>query len=154
MTVIEQSVVVQESIVIGAPPEAVWRLFSQIEQWPQWNPACIEAAYLSGTPWAAGSKFRYTIKQGRGKRRYKPTIVESKPPELVVWQVPRGQLTFRFEPEDAGARVTCRQVSSGSGGWGLPFLALPAPMRSSPHGVRETFKQWLAALKAEAERRS
>jgi uncharacterized protein YndB with AHSA1/START domain len=37
----------EHSIETSAPPEAVWRLWSDVPRWPEWN-ADLERAELSG----------------------------------------------------------------------------------------------------------
>ena len=43
----------EHSTETGAAPEAIWRVWSDVERWPTWN-ADLERAELSG-PFAAGS---------------------------------------------------------------------------------------------------
>ena len=43
----------EHSVETKAAPEAVWRVWSDVERWPEWN-ADLERADLSG-PFAAGA---------------------------------------------------------------------------------------------------
>ena len=150
MSVIARVKMVREEIFVHAPPQQVWRLFSDIEGWPQWNPICLKASMLKGQPWEVGSRLHFTIKPWWVALNVKATVVESDPPRQVTWlgRWPGlyGQHTFTFEPEEAGTRVISSELFGGPLQWATAFV--------SPLGkVRELVVQWLAAIKAEAERR-
>lgn len=49
-------------IVVAAPPAAVWRLWSDVASWPQWDPP-VEAVDLAG-PFAAGAAGTLTLAGG------------------------------------------------------------------------------------------
>ena len=149
MTVIEKSVVVQESTLISASPEEVWRVFSQLERWPLWNPVCRRARHLTGPPWRKGSTLEITLKPWWLALTFRPTVLESSPPERVLWLGRGGgvygQHTFTFEAEGEGTRATSYEVFSGTMLWAMPLV--------SPAGrVKRMFAQWLEALKAEVEK--
>lgn len=149
MTIIERTVVVEESTRIDAPPERVWEVFSRVERWPEWNPACRQAKYLSGRPWKVDSVFEFTVKPWWREVSFKPTVVASAPPQRVVWLGKAdgiyGQHTFSFDPEGDGTRATSHEVFSGPMLWAMPLL--------SPSGkVKEMFARWLQALKVEVEK--
>ena len=149
MTVIERSVVVQDSILIHASPDDVWEVFSKLDRWPQWNPACHRAAYLLGSPWKKGSTFELTLKPWWRKTTFKATVIESAPPETVVWLGKGGgvygQHTFAFEAEGEGTRVTSYEAFTGEMLWAMPLVA--------PQGkIKRMFAQWLEGLKAVVEK--
>jgi len=150
MHVIAKVKMVREEIFVDAPQERVWRLFSDIEGWPRWNPICQEAAMVKGRPWEVGSRFRFTIKPWWLAMNITPTVVESDAPRQVTWlgRWPGfyGQHTFAFEPEEAGTRVISRELFGGPLHW---TTALVSPLGK----VRELVIEWLDAIKAEAERR-
>lgn len=149
MTTMEKTVVVKESVLVNAPPERVWRVFSHLDRWPQWNRAVLGARWLKGQPWMLGSAFEMTIKPSWKKLNVRPEIVESGPPQQVIWLGKgagiHGQHTFTFQPEGDGTRATSLEVFSGPMLWIMPLIG-------SSGSVGRMFKAWLAALKAEVER--
>ncbi len=149
MTVVERTVVVEESVVIDAEPEEVWRVFSRLDRWPTWNPACSAARHLSGTAWKKGAIFELTLKPWWRKLTFKPTVMESDIPERIVWVGKGGGVegwhTFTFEQEGSGTKVTSYESFSGPLLWVMPLVS---PERK----VRHMFTQWLEGLKAEVEK--
>ena len=77
------------SIEIEAPPDVVWRLFSQVEGWPEWTASVRRVSPLDAPALAVGH--RYEIRQPRFPR--------------LVWTV------TEFDP---GRSWTWRQRSPGS----------------------------------------
>ena len=151
MMIIERNVVVQDSTLIDASLDDVWQVFSRLDRWPQWNPACLRAAYLLGFPWKKGSTFELTLKPWWRKMTFKATVIESAPPETVVWLGKGGgvygQHTFAFEAEAEGTRVTSYEVFTGEMLWAMPLVA--------PQGkIKRMFTRWLEGLKAEVEKGS
>lgn len=48
------------SVSIDAPPEDVWRVLSNVTQWPLWTPTVTEVTALEGPELRVGSRFRVT----------------------------------------------------------------------------------------------
>jgi uncharacterized protein YndB with AHSA1/START domain len=69
----------EERIESDAPPEAIWRLWSEVARWPEWN-ADIEHIEISG-PFAAGSTISMTPV---GQDPVELRIAEAVEPELFV----------------------------------------------------------------------
>ncbi len=149
MTVIAKSVTIQESLLIVAPPESVWRIFRDVERWPVWCPAVRKAKLESGDLDHAGGKFRFTVKPWWLPLEARATVVASQPPERITWGVSKNgayaQHSFTFEAKDGGTLVTSYEVFSGPMLWALP-LVMPQ------HRIRRMFQTWIGALKAEVER--
>lgn len=149
MTIMEPHRSVSHSVHINAPPERVWEVFARLERWPQWNPVCLGARHVSGRLWDVGAKFDLSLKPWWKRFDLRPTVVKSNPPQEVVWLGHKGgvygQHTFRFEPENGGAKATSYEVFSGPMLWTLSLF--------SPTGrTKKMFARWLEALKAEAEK--
>lgn len=53
--------ILRHSLDISAPPELVWRVTVDVEQWPQWSPAIQSVKLLGEGPFAVGT--RALIKQ-------------------------------------------------------------------------------------------
>src|SRR5215217_4284100 len=69
----------EQSIETAASPEAIWRLWSDVAGWPEWN-ADIEHIELSG-PFAAGSTISMTPV---GQEPVELRIAEASEPDLFV----------------------------------------------------------------------
>ncbi len=56
------SLKVEHAISINATPDIIWKVFEQVEQWPRWDPQAVQSArWLSGEPWAKGSKIELKL---------------------------------------------------------------------------------------------
>ena len=80
----------EHSIETTASPAAVWRLWSDVARWPDWN-TDLERAELSG-PFAAGSAI--TMYQRRGDA-IELRIAEASEPEGFVDQADLGEVVVR-----------------------------------------------------------
>jgi uncharacterized membrane protein len=130
------------TIDIRAPLDTIWALMTSIEDWPKWNPA-IDSAVLSGDL-RSGSGFvwksqGYTVTS---------TLREIRAGRTLVW-TGRGIGTravhrWSFTEHDDVVTVASEEIFSG---W-LPRL-LPGYLRRM---LEKTLPDWLAALKAAAER--
>jgi Polyketide cyclase / dehydrase and lipid transport len=72
-------VIARHEIGINAPLETVWRLHTDVDNWPVWQPD-IASAQLTG-PFAAGSEFRW-LTHGLD---ITSTIYEVVPNHRIVW---------------------------------------------------------------------
>jgi len=127
-----------------AAPEVVWRVWSEVERWPEWN-ADLERAELSG-PFAMGSTI--TMYQ-RGGDMIELRIAEAVEPERFVDEADLGDVvvrtTHRLELlEGDRARVISRMEISG------PQADSVAP-QIGPE-LSADFPQVLSALVERAER--
>src|SRR5262245_15122010 len=96
----------EHTIETSAPPEAIWRLWSDVEGWPEWN-GDIERIELDG-PFAVGGRILMTP---QGQETVELRIAEATEPELFVDEADFGGIvvrtTHRVQPRDGdGARVT------------------------------------------------
>jgi uncharacterized protein YndB with AHSA1/START domain len=134
----------EHSTETTAPPEAIWRAWSDVERWPEWN-ADLERAELSG-PFAPGSTI--TMYQ-RGGDTIALRIAEASEQEAFVDQADFGEVVVRtihrLEPLGGGrVRVIYRMEITG-----------PAADTLGPQigpGISADFPQVLAALVERAER--
>ena len=150
MTFVEMQLGIQESIKIDASIEEVWRVFSQLERWREWNPVYTNVTQLTGEPWLVGSTFGFTVKPWWSTTNVKATIVESSPPERVVWAVQQlgvwGEHTCRFEQQGEGTLAVSHEIFGGP----MRFLM---PLFAPSWQIRRMFARWLKALKTEVEQR-
>jgi uncharacterized protein YndB with AHSA1/START domain len=103
----------EHSIETRAAPEAIWRLWADVDGWPQWN-GDIERIQLEG-PFAAGSRI---VMQPIGDEPVELHIAEAVEPELFVDEADLGDVvvrtTHRAERLDGDrTRVTYRMEITG-----------------------------------------
>ena len=148
MTTIERTVVIRESLMIAAPPERVWRVFTEVERWPRWNPVVRSPRFREGPPWQRGAVLEFTVKPWWKSLRIRGEIIDVSPRSSVTWAGGGGGIfgkhTFTFEPDGEGTLATNMEVFMGPG-LGLMWIVMPQAR------VRALFAEWLALLKAESE---
>ena len=137
---------VEHSVETSAAPEAVWRLWADVEHWPEWN-AGVKQIELSG-PFAVGSTILMTPP---GDESVALRIAEAVEPELFVDEADGGDFvvrtTHRVEPVgEQRSRVTYRMEIKG------PAADTVGP-QIGPE-ISGDFPQVLAALAARAEGRT
>jgi hypothetical protein len=52
----------EREVTIRAPIEKVWRVFSDVEQWPRVTDAIEYGRWTSGSPWSVGATFEVRIR--------------------------------------------------------------------------------------------
>jgi hypothetical protein len=78
--------VIETEIEIDAPPEAVWRVLTRFEEYPQWNPFVIQ---ISGDL-VVGKKLTATMQpKGSKPMTFKPTVCHAEEARGFRWM---GQL--------------------------------------------------------------
>ena len=133
----------EHSVETTAAPEAIWREWSDVDRWPEWN-GDIERIELDG-PFAAGTRITMTP---IGDEPVELRIAEAVEPELFVDEADFGEIVVRtthlVEPLEQGrARVTYRMEITG-----------PAADTLGPQvgpEISRDFPEVLAALVARAE---
>jgi hypothetical protein len=103
----------EHSIETSASPESIWRLWSDVPTWSEWN-ADIERIEISG-PFAAGSTIRMTP---AGQDTVDLRIMQASEPDLFVDQADLGDVvvttTHRIDRNDERrSTVTYRMEISG-----------------------------------------
>jgi Polyketide cyclase / dehydrase and lipid transport len=134
----------EHGTVTTAAPEVIWRVWSDVERWPEWN-ADLERAELSG-PFAVGSTI--TMYQ-RGGDTIELRIAEASEPEAFADQADLGEVVVRtihrLEPLEGGrVRVVYRMEITG------PAADTLGPQIGPEISV--DFPQVLTALVERAER--
>jgi uncharacterized protein YndB with AHSA1/START domain len=103
----------EHSIETTASPESIWRLWSDVATWPEWN-ADIERIEISG-PFAAGSTIAMTP---AGQDTVELRIAEASEPELFIDQADLGDVVVRTihrvdRQDERRSIVTYRMEISG-----------------------------------------
>ncbi|WP_029920564.1 SRPBCC family protein [Nevskia soli] len=130
----------EDSIETSAAPSRVWKLFSDVARWKDWN-AGIEAIEIHG-PFAAGTTF--TMKPP-GQDAFTSTLVEVRENEGFVDEA---------VVEDVRVLVNHGLLRLASGGARITYgtrITAPGAETFGPM-VTSDFPEVLAALKAVAER--
>lgn len=97
------------SLVIDAPPEAVYDLVSDITRMGQWSPECVRCTWLGGASGAAvGARFRGWNRRGPALWFTTSRVVEAERGKVFSFEVKQSgaRWTYRFEPHDGGTLVT------------------------------------------------
>lgn len=133
----------QHSRVIEAKPEEIWRILTDVNRWPTWNPlvssAKLSAAFGPGVsfPWKSGG---ITIVS---------TPVEVVPPRRIVWtgRAIGTRAIHVWELEPLSARSTQVTTAESFDGW-LVRLMKGAMQQK----LDSALQSWLEHLKIEAEK--
>jgi hypothetical protein len=136
-------------IDIQAPAERVWRLLTDFEHMPDWNPSMeqIEGEPVTG----ARLEIRFSSPNGKGGMRFKPRVLKAEPNRELRWLghlgLPGlfdGEHIFAIEPLDR-ERVRFVQRERFSG------LLVPLLAKSLDKGTRAAFEAMNRAIKQQAE---
>jgi uncharacterized membrane protein len=99
----------EDSIEIGAPPQLVWDVFSDVEHWPDWTASVTSLVGLDGPALAVGKRF--AIKQpGMQKLVWKVTEIDPGSSWTWVQRSPGVLVTARHDvTAQPGGRTLVRQ---------------------------------------------
>lgn len=139
---------IRTEIVIHASPEKVWRILTDFEKYPQWNPfiKSIEGDAVVGT------KLRAHIQPpGASGMTFKPTVLASKPNEELRWL---GHFLFKglfdgehifelYENTDGSTTLVQRELFTG--------ILVPLFSKMLDYNTLKGFEMMNAKLKRIAE---
>ena len=97
---------------IGAPPEKVWAMVSDMTRMGEWSPENKGGEWLGGaTGPKPGVKFRGTNERGKKTWKTVATITDSEPGRVFAFGIKAGPLNiaqwrYTFEPTATGCQVT------------------------------------------------
>jgi hypothetical protein len=141
---------VEDRIEVAASPEVVWTCFVNLNKWPHWFPALVEAEWVAGTPWTIGAQFRQTVRSGfpLGRVTGIATIIEISASPYVAWEGKVAGMEaihgFRFDATAGGTEVLSRHEFYGP-------LALLARLLFLTHRVHKVYQAALEGLKSYVE---
>ena len=100
-----------------ASPEAVWRVWSDVPTWQQWNPD-VKSADLDG-PFASRTPGHMTTHRGGAHSIRLAAVQPGRAFELETAPAPLSQFVFRCEiqPEGSGSRISQSVTMRGPLGW-------------------------------------
>ncbi|MBB5055819.1 hypothetical protein HDF16_000488 [Granulicella aggregans] len=128
-------------VVADAPPDVVWRILTDINDWPRWQPGITKTE--AATPLVSGSTFHWTI--GGNEVHSKVKLIE--PGRRIAWAGSafdsRAVHVWTLEPLPGGkTRIASNESMDG---------ILLSHMFSSKE-LADSDQDWLNALKAAAEK--
>lgn len=139
-----------------APPEAVWRILTDVTRTGDWSHECHTASWTSGSTHACtGAEFRGDSRSGRATWSRSCRVTECTAPTQFAYRT-QGRL-FRdstewhwsLEREGSGTRITQRYRIRNLPLWADRLLWLATPAH---HDRRDALKRDLESLAALAER--
>ena len=140
---------IEETILVAAPPESVWKLLTDLHTWRLWWPNCLEAETRDKKTLHDGSEFMMRLRLGWLNTRFRPRVNAATAPKHLVWTGRGAGVTglhvFFLDPKPNGTFV--RQIENFDG----PGLLLFRLLRFD-HATRRMFKANLRGLKRLAER--
>lgn len=140
---------IEETLLIGAPPEAVWRLLADPTTWRLWWPACLEVAAKDRRPLHDGSELDLLLKPGWIAMRTRPRVDVVTENRALIWTGSGAGVSVRhafyLDAKPAGTFVRQREDFEG------PLLPL-FRLLGTAGATRKMFRANLRGLKKLAER--
>jgi uncharacterized protein YndB with AHSA1/START domain len=142
MNINEQApLVAHKELYIQAPPEVVWKIHTDINNWNQWHPDITEA-HLEG-PLAVGSIFRWKS----GGLTITSTIQVVEPNQRIGWTGTgfgaQASHIWTLRPHNDGTMLTTEESMQG---WLVTILKL-----FMPTFLDKSLDVWMQSLKGKAE---
>ena len=133
----------ERSLETSAPPERVWRIWSDTTTWPHWNPD-VTAISLEG-PFTTGTTGSMTTKAGGTHKIQLQDVQDGRGFTLVTSPAPLSTFAFRCEVAPAGSGSRISQAVSMSGPLGGIYSAMMG------NRIADGFTAILDGLKQRAE---
>ncbi|GAA3487280.1 SRPBCC family protein [Streptomyces cremeus] len=143
--------------VVHAPLHTVWKLQTDVERWPSWQPGITDVRRLDHGPFRAGSAFRWTTpippnpSTPATSLEITSTVRQAERGSCIRWTGPAvgeglridGVHVWRFTEVRGGVRVTTEETHTGT--------VVDAHEDAARTVLREGLEKWLRDLKAAAE---
>lgn len=140
--------IIKEAIEINAPLPVVWRVFSMMEEWSEWNTVCEECCLLEGDEMSEGTCFSFTLRPWRIPLKVAPKIIKCEPGREVIWAGGRlgvsAEHSFIFEERDGVVVLTSIEKFRGVMFW-VSWLAL------IPRKLHRLTRKLMRAIKERSE---
>jgi hypothetical protein len=142
--------IISTSIKINAPLATVWDVFTDINNWQEWNPVCRECRLEEGDAMACGACFSFELNPLILSLRIKAVIEQFEPGKKVVWSGSRLGInaTHSFTFNENKGHVVVKSEESFSG----PLLFL-ARLIGVPSRLHQLSDRLLESIKKQAESR-
>ncbi|CAL9407974.1 hypothetical protein SUDANB145_01599 [Streptomyces sp. enrichment culture] len=139
-------VISRDDIVIDAPLERVWRIQTDVESWPAWQPGVSSSVKRTPGPLRPGSSWVWSTE---GLENITSTVKQVRPGHRIVWGGPAQGITavhvWTFTRAEDGVHVHTEESWSGE-----PVTADTARLQEALDASLDT---WLHNLEQRAERR-
>ncbi len=140
--------VIQEAVEIHAPIETVWRIFSSLQDWKNWNTVCENCCLIEGSTMAKGTCFTFEMRPYYLPIKVAPRITKCEPRKEVVWEGSRFGVhavhRFAFEEKPKAVVLTSTESFRGPILWLSRLIFIPSRLH------RMT-RKLMAAIKYQAE---
>ncbi|WP_148588078.1 SRPBCC family protein [Streptomyces sp. WAC01526] len=147
-------------IVINAPLRTVWKLQTDVERWPSWQPPVETVERLDHGPFRKGSAFRWTTpippnpSTPATSLDITSTVQQIKRNSCIRWTGPaigeglriEGVHVWNFSKAKGGVRVSTEETHTGA--------QVEADVPTATKLLREGLEAWLRDLKSAAEARA
>jgi hypothetical protein len=147
----------EETIHVGAPPEVVWGLVSDLTRMGEWSPENTGGRWIGDASGAAvGARFRGTNRKGFLRWSTVSTIVECDEPHRLAWEVKAGPLpvarwSYQIDPDGYAACRVIETWDDQRSRWSRTATDLALGVRDrAPHN-QANMQRTLESLKAAAE---
>jgi hypothetical protein len=142
--------IIREEIEIHAPLPLVWKVFSCVEDWQEWNPVCRSCRYVEGSEMSEGACVSFVIRPFSVPIRISPRVVKWAPGRELVWEGERLGIhavhAFTFREEKDKVILLSEEKFSG------PFVWL-GRLISLYFQLHQLTRKLLVSIKHEAETR-
>ena len=113
------------TVVVAAPPTAVWSRLADVERWPTWNPACVSGRLDGGL--SPGARLHLELRHPRGRAFWtSPVVTEVDSGARIAWETRalgvRAPTVTTLEPHDDGTLVTLTSESRGALGFAYRLM--------------------------------
>jgi uncharacterized protein YndB with AHSA1/START domain len=139
-------VITRDDIVIHAPLNRVWRIQTDVEQWPAWQPGVSSSVKQTPGPLRPGSSWVWSTD---GLEGITSTVTQVEPKRRIVWGGPAQGITavhvWTFTPTEDGVKVHTEESWAGD-----PVTANTAVLQQA---LDASLERWLHNLKQRAEQR-
>ncbi len=139
-------VISRDDIVIHAPLDRVWRIQTDVEDWPAWQPGVSSSVRQAPGPLRPGSSWVWSTE---GLANITSTVQQVQPKRRIVWGGPAQGITavhvWTFTQAKEGVHVHTEESWTGD-----PVTANTAYLQEA---LDTSLDHWLHNLKQRAEKR-
>lgn len=108
---------IDETILIAAPPETVWKLLADPRSWRHWWPGCLDAETKDRKTLHDGSEIALRLRFGWLVVPLRPRVDAATPPKSLVWTGRgfgvAGRHAFYLEAKPSGTFVRQQETFHG-----------------------------------------